>query len=301
MPLLRDEAAKLSQDDMVRGIIEEFADKDDLFGILPFSPTTGKALVYNREKTLATGDWLDPNDEVKEGASTFDEVTTRLRILIGDVDVDKFIDGTMSDVNSQKAIQIASKVKGMRTQFRDALINGLQANKQFDGLNALVHANQVINAGGHDMAFSMFDELTDAIRLGANCVMMRSEHIRAYKAMLRLMGGNTGGRSSCRTSTVRSWLMTAFRSSRTTSSRRSTARPTSSRSTWTSTPACTVCSLPSTPPASPSKTSAPCRTRTRPAPASRCTWVWRSSPLTRSPSCPASSCLQLRLRSAADR
>ena len=193
MPLLRDEAAKLSQDDMVRGIIEEFADKDDLFGILPFSPTTGKSLVYNWEKTLATGDWLDPNDEVKEGASTFDEVTTRLRILIGDVDVDKFIDGTMSDVNSQKAIQIASKVKGMRTQFRDALINGLQANKQFDGLNALVHANQVINAGGHDMAFSMFDELTDAIRLGANCVMMRSEHIRAYKAMLRLMGGNTGG------------------------------------------------------------------------------------------------------------
>ncbi|BEE07092.1 MULTISPECIES: major capsid protein [Aeromonas] len=193
MPLLREEAAKLSQEDMLRGVIEEFINKDDLFGILPFAPTTGKALVYHREKTLANGDWLDPNDEVKESASTFDEVTTQLRILIGDVDVDKFLDGTMSNVNSQKAIQIASKLKGMRTQFQDALINGTQAKKQFDGLNTLVNAKQIIDAKGYDMGFSMFDELTDAVKLGADCLMMRSEHVRAYKAMLRLMGGNNGG------------------------------------------------------------------------------------------------------------
>jgi len=130
---------------------------------------------------------------VKESASTFDEVTTQLRILIGDVDVDKFLDGTMSNVNSQKAIQIASKLKGMRTQFQDALINGTQAKKQFDGLNTLVNTNQIIDAKGYDMGFSMFDELTDAVKLGADCLMMRSEHVRAYKAMLRLMGGNNGG------------------------------------------------------------------------------------------------------------
>lgn len=193
MPLLRDEAAKLSQTDMVRGVIEEFIAKDDLFGILPFSPTEGKALVYHREKTLADGNWLDPNDTVNESASTFDEVTTQLRILIGDVDVDKFIQGTMSDLNDQKAIQIVSKLKGMRNQFRDALINGTQANKQFDGLSTLVAANQKIDAKDTAMSFSMFDELRDAVRLGADCIMMRSEHIRAYKAMLRLMGGNTGG------------------------------------------------------------------------------------------------------------
>lgn len=193
MPLLREVAAQLSQEEMLRGVIEEFIAKDDLFNILPFSPTEGKALVYHREKTIATGDWLDPNEDVKESTSTFDEVTTQLRILIGDVDVDKFIQGTMSNINDQKAIQIASKLKGMRNQFRDALINGLQANKQFDGLNALVASGQIIDAGATAMAFSMFDELTDAVKLGADCIMMRSEHIRAYKAMLRLMGGNTGG------------------------------------------------------------------------------------------------------------
>ena len=44
MPLLREEAAKLSQEDMLRGVIEEFINKDDLFGILPFAPTTGRKL-----------------------------------------------------------------------------------------------------------------------------------------------------------------------------------------------------------------------------------------------------------------
>jgi hypothetical protein len=193
MPLLREVAAQLSQEEMLRGVIEEFIAKDDLFNILPFSPTEGKALVYHREKTIATGDWLDPNEDVRESTSTFDEVTTQLRILIGDVDIDKFIQGTLSNINDQKAIQIASKLKGMRNQFRDAMINGLQANKQFDGMNALVTAAQIIDAKAATMAFSMFDELTDAVSLGADCIMMRSEHVRAYKAMLRLMGGNTGG------------------------------------------------------------------------------------------------------------
>ena len=191
MPLLRTEAEKLSQEELLRGIIEEFIDQEELFALLPFSPVTGKALAYNREKTLATGDWLDVNETVNESASTFDEVNTRLRALIGDVDVDKFIDATMSEHNSQRAIQIASKIKGMRNQFKDALINGKTANKQFDGIQALVTGNHTIAGSGASIAFSMLDELRDAVKLGADVIMMRSEHIRAYRALLRTMGGNT--------------------------------------------------------------------------------------------------------------
>lgn len=192
MPLLRVEAEKLSQEELLRGIIEEFIDKEELFALMPFSPVTGKALAYNREKTLATGDWLNENEIVNEGASTFDEITTRLRALIGDVDVDKFLDATMSEKNSQRAIQIASKVKGMRNQFKDALINGTTANKQFDGLQALVTAEHTLAGLNASIAFSMLDELRDAVRLGADVIMMRPEHIRAYRALLRTMGGNTG-------------------------------------------------------------------------------------------------------------
>ncbi|EGR3221742.1 phage major capsid protein [Vibrio parahaemolyticus] len=193
MPLLKAEAEKLSQEDMIRGVIEEFIDQEELFALLSFVGTSGKSYDYNREKTLATGDWLNPNENVNESASEFDEVSTRLRILIGDVDVDKFIDGTMSDVNSQKAIQIQSKVKGMRNQYKDALINGQQANKQFDGLQALVHADQVLDGGNLAMDLGMLDELTAAVKTGADVIMMRPEHYRKYKQIMRTFGGNTGG------------------------------------------------------------------------------------------------------------
>lgn len=192
MPLLHTVAQGLSTDDMVRGVIEEFIHDEALFALLPYVPTEGKAYVYNREKTLATGNWLDTNEEVKEGASEFKEVTTNLRILIGDVDVDKFLQTTMSNVNNQKAIQIASKVKGMAGQFKDALINGSTENKQFDGINRLVVAERIIGAGENPLALTMLDELKDAVKLGATAIMMRGEHVRVYKQLMRTFGGNTG-------------------------------------------------------------------------------------------------------------
>ena len=193
MPLLKVEADKLSQSDMVRGIIEEFIDQEELFALLPFVGTSGKSYDYNREATLATGNWLNPNEEVQESASTFEEVSTRLRILIGDVDVDKFIDGTESDTNSQKAIQIQSKLKGMRNQYKNTLINGLQANKEFDGLQKLVHNDQIITGEEALLDMAMLDELTAAVKTGADVIMMRPEHYRKYKQLMRTFGGNTGG------------------------------------------------------------------------------------------------------------
>ncbi|MDR8305885.1 phage major capsid protein, partial [Acinetobacter baumannii] len=52
MPLLREEAEKLSNNQLVQGVVEEIIDRDDLFAILPFTQVNGKAYVYNREKTL---------------------------------------------------------------------------------------------------------------------------------------------------------------------------------------------------------------------------------------------------------
>lgn len=192
MPLLKDEAEKLSQSDMRRGVIEEIIEKDDLFRLLPWDSTTGKAYVYNREATLATGSWLDPNETVQESASTFEQITTNLRILVGDVDVDKFLEGTMNDLNGQRAAQIAAKLKGMSNQFKNAVINGDVANKEFDGIQRLVTSAQTITAGanGAALTFDMLDELLDAVSNGADVIFMREGTVRAYRALLRAAGGN---------------------------------------------------------------------------------------------------------------
>ncbi|HCQ3011886.1 TPA: phage major capsid protein, partial [Escherichia coli] len=100
----------------------------------------------------------------------------------------KFLATTMADTNNQLAIQVRQKVKGLARAFRRNLILGDSSsnNKAFDGIPRLMHADQKIDIAGASMTFSMFDELVDAVKdLGADCIMMRSEHLRAYRALLR--------------------------------------------------------------------------------------------------------------------
>lgn len=203
MPLLRTEAEHLSNNQLVSGVIDQIIERDDLFSILPFTRTEGKAYVYNREKALSGADWLDPNDPVNESAATFQEVTAKLRILAGDVDIDKFLDQTMSDTNSQIAIQIAKKAKTVAREFHKALATGdASANaKVFDGLPRLLSdaqtyaatagGSQVITAGvnGNPLTLSMLDELCDAVPNGADVLVMRRGTIRAFRALLRATYG----------------------------------------------------------------------------------------------------------------
>jgi len=203
MPLLSSDAALLSNNALEAGVIDEIIERDDLFSILPFQHVEGKAYVYNRENTLATADWLDPNDAVNESSSSFSEVVARLRILAGDVDVDKFLQGTQSDTNNQMAIQIQKKAKGVGREFHRVLATGDSSvnSKLFDGLPALaaqaqaaaaaVGGGQIVSAGanGNALTMTMLDELLDAVPNGADVIVMRRGTIRAYRALLRATYG----------------------------------------------------------------------------------------------------------------
>lgn len=193
MPLLREEAEKLSNNTLEAGVIDEIIDRDDLFAVLPFTKVNSKAYLYNREKTLASADFLDPNEEIKESASTFQEVVAKLRILAGDVDIDKFLDATMGDTNDQMAIQIAKKAKGVARQFHQTLATGDvdTSPKAFDGIAKLVAESQTISAGenGGALTLALLDELCDLIPLGADVLVMRRGTIRAFRALLRATYG----------------------------------------------------------------------------------------------------------------
>jgi hypothetical protein len=193
MALLKAEAEKLSLEKLERGVIEEIIDRDAMFAMLPFEQVNNKAYTYNRENGLGTVSFLDPNENVPEGAATFTSVTTHLKILAGDVDIDKFLARTMSDVNSQIAVQLAQKAKLIRRTFQRTFAigdSGVNA-KEFDGLAALVDANQEIAAGvnGAALTFDMLDELLDQVPNGADALVMRPGTFRAWKALVRASGG----------------------------------------------------------------------------------------------------------------
>ncbi|MFK3740960.1 major capsid protein [Massilia sp. TN1-12] len=203
MPLLRQEAEHLSNNQLISGVIDEIIERDDLFAILPFLKTEGKAYVYNREKTLGGADWLDPNDSINESAAGFQEVVAKLRILAGDVDIDKFLQATMSDTNSQMAVQIAKKAKAVARMFHQTLATGdATVNpKAFDGLPVLLKqaqdyaatagGSQIVSAGanGNPLTLTMLDELCDAVPNGADVIVMRRGTIRAFRALLRATYG----------------------------------------------------------------------------------------------------------------
>jgi hypothetical protein len=192
MPLLKAEADKLSNQ-LVAGIIEEIIEKDELFALLPFVGVNGKAYVYDRENALPTADFLNPNDTVNEDAGTFTQITATLKILAGDVDVDKFIQETESDTNSQKAVQIALKAKAVARKFKQTVAAGdiTVDTKSFDGLSRTVSGGQTINAGanGAALTLAMLDQLCDQVTNGPDALIMRPGTIRAYRALLYASGG----------------------------------------------------------------------------------------------------------------
>ena len=207
MPLLKVEAEKLSQNEMVSGIIEEIIERDDLFSVLPFTRINGKAYVYHREtangvtaagSSGALPSFLDPNDTVPEGAAEFLEIITKLRIIAGDVDVDKFLQEVESDTNDQLSIQIGQKAKALGRIYHDALVNGDSTvnTKQFDGLRKIssdIGGAQTINAGtnGGSLTLSMLDQLLDSVLNGADVILMRRGTLRAFRNLLRAASGTS--------------------------------------------------------------------------------------------------------------
>jgi hypothetical protein len=195
MSLLRAEAEKLSQNQVVQGLIEEIITVNEMFALLPFAQVNGKAFLYKRENTLPTVSFLDVDDVVPEDAAKFDEIVTKLRILAGDVDVDKFLNETMSDTEDQLATQLALKAKAMARQFQDTSVNGdaTENAKSFDGMRALVTGDQTISAGanGSALTLSALDQLVDQVPNKPDFLVMRSGTRRAYVALLRAAGGNT--------------------------------------------------------------------------------------------------------------
>jgi len=196
MPLLTAEAEKLSLDDLRAGIVEEIVTTDELYSIMPFRPVGGKAYLYNREATLSEADFVDVGDTITEGAATFNPITQKLKRLVGDVDVDDFLDETMSDQNDQTATQISKKTKGIARKFARTMINGNETTnpKEFNGLLQLCVTAQKIEAGanGAALSFAQLDALLDLLKTpGQKAIVMNSRTLRSYNTLCRALGGTT--------------------------------------------------------------------------------------------------------------
>lgn len=149
MAITLTEAAKLSTTHLQRGVIETFVQSSPVLDRIPFMTIQGNAYAYNEEATLPGVAFRAVNAGYTESTGTVNQKSESLVILGGDADVDKFIVQTRGDVNDQRAVQTAMKVKAASYKFQDAFFNGdvaVDANG-FDGLKKRLTGGQVISGG----------------------------------------------------------------------------------------------------------------------------------------------------------
>lgn len=196
------ESAKLAQDELVAGVIENVITVNNMFELLPFDGIDGNALAYNRENVLGDVDVFGVGDEIGaggkagDGAATFTQITSSLTTIMGNAEVNGLIQATRSgDGNDQTAIQIASKAKSAGRKYQDMLINGTGAGDEFDGLINLCASSQTVastGANGDNLSFEVMDEIMDLVTDKDGQVdyfAMNARSIRSYYALLRALGG----------------------------------------------------------------------------------------------------------------
>ena len=149
MALTLIEASKLSNDVLLKGVIETIITESQLLQRLPFIDIVGNGLTYNRESTLPSAGFYSPGDTWTESTPKFTQQTASLSILGGDADVDEFLRQTRSNIQNLKSIVIELKSKAVARKFDDTFIYGSTSDdvKSFNGLHALVASSQKIHAG----------------------------------------------------------------------------------------------------------------------------------------------------------
>jgi hypothetical protein len=184
MALTLTEAAKLSNDVVVRGVIETVVKESRLLEVLPFVEMVGNALTYNRENAMAGAAFFDVGDAWTESTPTFTQVQATLKILGGDADVDQYIASTRSNVQDIEAAVLELKAKAIAYEFEDEFVYGDTAldPKGFDGLHKLCPAGQQVHMGSGTtpaaLSLKKLDEMIDLVKPGKPEFLLMSRRTR---------------------------------------------------------------------------------------------------------------------------
>lgn len=202
MALTLAEAAKLSHDDLQRGVLETFVQESSVLDRIPFLTIEGNAYAYNAEATLPGVEFRAVNGAYNESTGTVNPKSESLVILGGDADVDRFIVKTRGNLNDQRAVQTRMKVKAASYFFQDKFINGDTAvdTLGFDGLKKRLTGAQVMAtatngmgpvAGGHDF-FDALDALiaqVPGLNASNGALYMNRKVISKIWSSARRLGG----------------------------------------------------------------------------------------------------------------
>jgi hypothetical protein len=194
MALTLTEAAKLSNDLVLQGVIETLVQDSPILQTVPFIEITGNGLTYNRENTNPAAAFFDVGDTWSEATPTFSQITATLKIIGGDADIDNFLLTTRSNVQDLQAAVVRLRTKAVQQKFEDTFINGDAAvdTKSFDGIDKLTTGGQQATMGtnGATLTLAKLDELIDLVKGGPpHLLVMSKRSRRTLNNLARSSGG----------------------------------------------------------------------------------------------------------------
>jgi hypothetical protein len=194
------EAAKLKTDPLQQGVIMCFPQASPVLEQIEFLNVNSDSYRYNRADTLPRSDFRALNESYTEGTSGLDHVTESLTISGGFSDVDRALVKTQGNINDLRAIHDFLKAKSCALKWQKTFFKGdvESSPKQFDGLQARLIGDQLIDAGssagGDPLSLTKLDELMDATDGAPSALYMNKTMRRRLTVAARntSVGGDIG-------------------------------------------------------------------------------------------------------------
>jgi hypothetical protein len=204
MALTLTESARLSVNQVYKGVVQTAYTYSQVLRWLPFVPIAGNAYQYARENVASSAATYDPGDTITESTTSFSQVTVALKRIIGDAEIDEFAQQTRSDQSDQTATQIALKVRAVAEQFENLFITGDTGGnaRNFDGLRVMCtlgNSNRIgcnnDAANGATPTLDDIDRLIDQVKGPVDLLIMSQRSRRKLKALFRASGASMESRA----------------------------------------------------------------------------------------------------------
>ena len=197
MSMTLSDAAVLSQDMLVKGIIETLIKESPILPRLSFQEVEGTAYTVTREDkdNMGTVHWRQVNGVWTESTAKYDEKNFHLMRLGEDAVVDNFLQQTQSDRYQLMAQQVQAKSRLMAHAFDEAAIYGNEDAYEPDGFHTMVDDNDSTfdvsvhcgtDATGGPLSIAKLEEAIDKMLVGPPTFALMNRTIRRrFDAYLR--------------------------------------------------------------------------------------------------------------------
>lgn len=189
------EAKKLINDDLIAGVAEDIFTTSPVWGVMPWTPMSGQAILVNRENALGDSQHLAVGGTITaKSAATFVQDSYSPTTTIGDAELNGLVRATSSSAGvDQMAVEVQSKAKSIGRKLQTGMATGTGTGANLNSLHTLCDATQYTTASaGQALSFELLDELLDLVKAKdgeVDYLMLPSRTLRSYRTLVRALGG----------------------------------------------------------------------------------------------------------------